>query len=761
MPPEAHSSRAVEGILGRIAPEDFTGRDEVLRRIIALAAHAANASRLIMLAAPSSGATELLRQAYDHLFHISENNVAPIYFNWSEADGDAETAARRFLHTFLLHTTAYLQRNSSLIYTQPTLAELSEMLPVTDELWIRRLIEKYERAREGGDVEAMVRLCLGAPGEAAASGRATVVLFDDVHLVEGLQGGASTLIAELRQMLSRSGAGFVFGGLRRRLLDVLGYAEAQTIGISILHLENLNDEDAQLMIEKLSRRSGVELNDATRDLVAQQFSGNPLFITAVVQAARRSGLPLTSFLSCQKAYVDELMGGRVNHRFNSYLARVAPPPATRRALVRLLHESGMGANGQAPLESWQKRLNLTSDELQILICELHGLELASRAANSIKVGDELVWRDYLRAQYKAEVAGEPRARVVAETLLDALKRSPQTLERHYRRKSALALRPVLERFNLQRVPTSLLQYERFSRAYLGRAADEIANELAAEVDFVRLPQIVHTATAASYYPTADFISDEDQYIFAHGFDGDSYTEAGEVVWIAVMIEGEKMVGRGVVELWHERLTNLARRSNFKRIRVWLIATGGFTPEAMEFLREEDVYASSKEQIELLASRLDAEILSATSAESMADEFEIVIPMGDDSELIAANAVEMIARRVNFPPEAINQIKTALVEACINAEEHSFSPDRKIYQHFRLESDKLVVTVSSRGVRLPVSHPNGEPTSQAQGDKSASNSSSGRRGWGLKLIRSLMDEVEFERVDDGTRLRMTKYLRPSE
>ena len=39
-----------------------------------------------------------------------------------------------------------------------------------------------------------------------------------------------------------------------------------------------------------------------------------------------------------------------------------------------------------------------------------------------------------------------------------------------------------------------------------------------------------------------------------------------------------------------------------------------------------------------------------------------------------------------------------------------------------------------------------------------NDTNGRRGWGLKLIRDLMDEVEFERVDDGTRLRMTKYLR---
>jgi anti-sigma regulatory factor (Ser/Thr protein kinase) len=34
---------------------------------------------------------------------------------------------------------------------------------------------------------------------------------------------------------------------------------------------------------------------------------------------------------------------------------------------------------------------------------------------------------------------------------------------------------------------------------------------------------------------------------------------------------------------------------------------------------------------------------------------------------------------------------------------------------------------------------------------------GRRGWGLKLMRRLMDEVSIEDVDDGTRIVMTKYL----
>jgi anti-sigma regulatory factor (Ser/Thr protein kinase) len=32
----------------------------------------------------------------------------------------------------------------------------------------------------------------------------------------------------------------------------------------------------------------------------------------------------------------------------------------------------------------------------------------------------------------------------------------------------------------------------------------------------------------------------------------------------------------------------------------------------------------------------------------------------------------------------------------------------------------------------------------------------RRGWGLRLMETLMDEVTIEDVDDGTRISMVKY-----
>jgi len=131
-------------------------------------------------------------------------------------------------------------------------------------------------------------------------------------------------------------------------------------------------------------------------------------------------------------------------------------------------------------------------------------------------------------------------------------------------------------------------------------------------------------------------------------------------------------------------------------------------------------------------------------------------MGADNEVLAALTAEQLARRLNFRPEAINQIKTAIIEACINASEHSLSPDRKIYQRFRVEDDKLVIIIASRGI-LPANVGKSEESVQIRQDENG-DAAEQRRGWGLKLIKTLMDEVEFERVDEGTSLRMTKYLR---
>jgi serine/threonine-protein kinase RsbW len=141
-----------------------------------------------------------------------------------------------------------------------------------------------------------------------------------------------------------------------------------------------------------------------------------------------------------------------------------------------------------------------------------------------------------------------------------------------------------------------------------------------------------------------------------------------------------------------------------------------------------------------------EVKLVSTEREKGNEFELIMPMGGDTELISAHVAEDFARKYDFKTAAINQIKTALIEACINAAEHSLSPDRKIHQKFEMQDDTLVITISNRGLQIPPEKLNGNKPEE---------NPTGRRGLGLRLIRRLMDEVEFLRTEDGTIIRMTK------
>ncbi|HKS28010.1 MAG TPA: ATP-binding protein [Pyrinomonadaceae bacterium] len=753
-PKKQNNGHERERILSRVPSEEFVGRAGALDRIVKLSGEG-DARGLLLLLAPSAGVSELLRQSYDRLFH-SHTEVVPVYFSLYRREKSPAVVARRFLYSFLQQLSAFNLREPRLVTASLTKTDLLDLSPPADYEWIERLLAIAESEGTQDDEESLVRLCLSAPERAATRGVRSLVMIDAAQLIEPAETEIS-LGAELVRSLTRSRLPFVLAGLRRQVLDLVHSTLGDFDGLERLHLERLDDREAGELVEYVSRREAVELNDSTRDLVVQQLDGSPLFINAMVEAAREKQRPLTSFRNCQRIYVEEVMGGRINRHFSAIMDELVPASDTRRALIRLLYETSASDTRKSTVEVWRKRLDVTPSQLQRLLHGLHIHELANVTGSLVEMKSAaLVWRDYLRARYEWEVAGEPRASVLAGMLTDLLKRAPQTMERHYRREAAVGLSSLLARFDCQRVPASLLHFDRFSRLYKGITAEEAAPMLEAETDLVRLPQIVSVANTTAFHPPVQMQLEEERSAIAHGFDAGSYSEASEVVWLAAEIDSKMEAGRGLAEMWHNRLMHLARTRSFERARVWLVSAEGFTPDAMEFLNEQGVYTSSRRQLEFLTARLGGgELKGAT--QGVMDEFELAIPMGEETELIAAHTVEQIARRFNFQPEAINQIKTALIEACINATEHSLSTDRKIYQRFRLESDRLVVTVSSRGLRLPERHLETGAQGRSNGNHQDDNGR-GRRGWGLKLIRTLMDEVEFESVDDGTRLRMTKYLR---
>tara|TARA_A100001388_G_scaffold224501_1_gene175451 strand:- start:232 stop:651 length:420 start_codon:yes stop_codon:yes gene_type:complete len=128
--------------------------------------------------------------------------------------------------------------------------------------------------------------------------------------------------------------------------------------------------------------------------------------------------------------------------------------------------------------------------------------------------------------------------------------------------------------------------------------------------------------------------------------------------------------------------------------------------------------------------------------------ELTIPILQDMELAATNTAEVVAKHMGLSEEKTAEISMALIEATINAFEHSESKSSNVEIHFVIQGDTLIIKVSDHGKgfdKSTVEIPNIEEKL----------SSDYKRGWGLQLIQELMDTVEFESTHDGTTVTMTK------
>lgn len=118
--------------------------------------------------------------------------------------------------------------------------------------------------------------------------------------------------------------------------------------------------------------------------------------------------------------------------------------------------------------------------------------------------------------------------------------------------------------------------------------------------------------------------------------------------------------------------------------------------------------------------------------------ELSLPSELGYEVVARDAVAAFARRLGLPADRIEDLKTALSEACINAIEHgnSLRPGLRVQIYCRFEEERLVIEVVDEGVR-PFA-PKSEPLSLVE--KIAGLGS--LRGMGLMLINQLCDEAGF-------------------
>src|SRR5512136_293476 len=102
------------------------------------------------------------------------------------------------------------------------------------------------------------------------------------------------------------------------------------------------------------------------------------------------------------------------------------------------------------------------------------------------------------------------------------------------------------------------------------------------------------------------------------------------------------------------------------------------------------------------------------------------------------AAAAAAKSMGFSPDRVADLRTAVAEACINAIEHGNKSDAssRVVVVLTVESERLEVNVADQGLEpFPPAIP--EPGRTAN-----------HRGWGMFLIRHLMDKVEVSTEPHG-------------
>ena len=127
-----------------------------------------------------------------------------------------------------------------------------------------------------------------------------------------------------------------------------------------------------------------------------------------------------------------------------------------------------------------------------------------------------------------------------------------------------------------------------------------------------------------------------------------------------------------------------------------------------------------------------------------------LPKIPDIELVLVEGLERMAKHLGISDDKIGEGRILVTEAVINAFEHSGQKQPNVDIEFTMTKKQLTIFVRDYGKGF-------KPEEIEDPDIHKKLGSDSKRGWGLKLMKSMSDDFVIQSGGDGTKITIIKNL----
>jgi serine/threonine-protein kinase RsbW len=722
--------------------EDFFGREEELAALTRAAMEGGRGigSSFMIFGPPNIGKTLLLLKLREQLQahpHATEGSRPfPFYFSFSQILSHPLALSQHFLQEYLGQLLRFLGDPHPPAFDPEAMCDRLATYGYTGG---RETLSAHARYTSAGDGLSALVNALSLPFAAPAERCYPVFLFDDFQYTGKLQGvPEGTMLSILRpyiksghfpMFLSGSSPGRVTAALKREGL----FGTFQMLEIGGLSVE----ASVRLWVHLCERRR-VEIAAPLLPRAAQRLGGIPVYQRMLVEEVFFRGVRVPDAITLENVYALSVTEGKLNRYWREFFENTFPERGCRGRAIRFLKRV---LCDRFPLDTVEGALSLMgtspADGEEILSAlEFKGLLKAD--LEHLTFVDDPVLADFLYWAFERGVLGKGVSQVAAAIGPGAA---------HARR--VAAVKELMRKWDLREVPRLLFEFGPFREKFGHKGVLEVLIGMERESARMRLPKISSVSTGYRTQPGGPRF---DFDLVAYGFLEGEFSEENLVIWAVDVVPEKSLAARGVEHFENRcRLLALEKGLPQDRLQKWMLLAEAADPAAVTLAEQYGVHLSHPTQLRLFLNLFGLEELekwpeaerpagAGVPRAEKAVEYELVLPMKADSEMVAARVAEEVAAFAAVDADTVDRIKMAIIEACINAFEHSASSTGKVRLRYLLSPDRLELFVQDDGKGFQA------------GSESKKN-----RGWGLKLIRELVDEVDISTGLDGTVVRMVKYL----